>query len=81
VPVLEARGQPWREGFADWLPLSQVDAFCDLLAEQLLQQIADSMGFASTTRWTQWARELTELARLDDPLHTYALCDTCTLAF
>jgi protease IV len=49
--------------------------------EQLLQQLAGSMGFASTTRWTQWARELSELARLDDPLHTYALCDACSLSF
>jgi protease-4 len=48
--------------------------------EQLLQQIVDSMGFASTARWTRWAKALTELARLDDPLHTYALCDTCAFA-
>jgi protease IV len=49
--------------------------------EQLLQQIASSMGFASVTQWTQWARELSQLVRLDDPLHTYALCDVCAVAF
>ena len=49
--------------------------------EQLLQQIADSMGFASTARFTQWTRALASLVRLDDPLHTYALCDACDLAF
>jgi len=49
--------------------------------EQLMQQIADSVGFASTTRWTQWARELTQLTRLDDPMHTYALCDICAVVF
>ncbi len=46
--------------------------------EQLLQQLTSSMGFASAT---QWARELSQLVRLDDPLHTYALCDICAVAF
>jgi protease-4 len=47
--------------------------------EQLLQQIADSLGFSASVRWTQWTRALADLTRLDDPLHTYALCDACSL--
>jgi len=49
--------------------------------EQLLQQIAENMGFVASARWTQWAGMLTDLTRLDDPLHTYALCDACNLTF
>jgi len=47
--------------------------------EQLLQQLADSLGFSASVRWTQWTRALADLTRLEDPLHTYALCDACSL--
>jgi protease-4 len=49
--------------------------------EQLLKQIADSLGFASTSRWSQWTHALTQLTRLEDPLHMYTLCDTCSLSY
>ena len=49
--------------------------------ELLLQQLAGSMGFVSSTSLGQMARALGDLARLDDPLHTYALCEACSLAF
>jgi protease-4 len=49
--------------------------------EQLLQQLAGSMGFVSSTSLGQLARALSDLARLDDPLHTYALCEACSFAF
>ena len=49
--------------------------------EQLMQQLAGSMGFVSSTSLGQLAHALGNLARLDDPLHTYALCETCSLAF
>jgi protease-4 len=49
--------------------------------EQLLKQIADSLGFASTARWSQWTRALTQLTRLEDPLHMYTLCDECSLSY
>lgn len=49
--------------------------------EQLLKQIADSMGFASTARWSQWTHALTQLTRLEDPLHMYTLCDECSLSY
>jgi protease-4 len=49
--------------------------------EQLLQQLAGSMGFVSSTSFGQLAHALGNLARLDDPLHTYALCEACSLAF
>lgn len=49
--------------------------------EQLLQQLAGSMGFVSSTSLGQLAHALGNLARLDDPLHTYALCEACSLAF
>jgi protease IV len=48
--------------------------------EQLLQQLAGSMGFVSSTSLGQLAHALGNLARLDDPLHTYALCEACSLA-
>lgn len=51
--------------------------------EQLLQQIADSLGLslASAPRWSQFAHALAELTRLDDPLHTYTLCESCSVAY
>jgi protease IV len=49
--------------------------------EQLLQQIAGSMGFGSSSRLGQLAHALGNLAQLDDPLHTYALCEACGLTF
>jgi protease-4 len=49
--------------------------------EQLLQQLAGSMGFVSSTSLGQLTRALGDLARLDDPLHTYALCEACSFAF
>jgi len=49
--------------------------------EQLLQQIADSLGFASAARLSQLARTVADFVRLDDPLHTYALCEVCAVAF
>jgi protease-4 len=49
--------------------------------EQLLKQIAESLGFASTARWSQWTHALTQLTRLEDPLHTYTLCDACSLSY
>ena len=53
--------------------------------EQLLQQIADSLGFASSASfpapWTELAREFVDLTRIDDGMHTYALCDACNLVF
>ncbi len=49
--------------------------------EQLLQQLAGSMGFASSALLSEFARAIRNLARLDDPLHVYALCEACTLAF
>ena len=53
--------------------------------EQLMQQIADSLGFASSARfpapWSELAREFVDLTRIDDGMHTYALCDACNLVF
>jgi len=49
--------------------------------EQLLQQIADSMGLAATGPLSRLARSLADFVRLDDPLHTYALCEACNAAF
>ena len=53
--------------------------------EQLLQEITDSLGFASSARlsapWTQLARELVDLTRVENGPHTYALCDSCNLVF
>jgi len=49
--------------------------------EQLLQQIADSLGFAVAGRLSQFARTLADFLRLDDPLHTFALCEVCGVAF
>ncbi len=47
--------------------------------EQLLRQIVGGMSFTSVTaaRFAEWTHALTDLARLDDPLHTYALCEAC----
>ncbi len=53
--------------------------------EQLLQQLADGLGFASSARfpapWTELAREFVDLTRVDNGPHTYALCDACNLVF
>ncbi len=49
--------------------------------EQLLQQIAGGMSFTTAARWSDWTRALRDLARLDDPLHTYALCEACNFSF
>jgi protease-4 len=49
--------------------------------EQLLQQIADSLGFASAGRLSQLVRALGDFVRLDDPLQTYVLCEVCNVAF
>ncbi len=53
--------------------------------EQLLQQIADSLGFASSAHfpapWSELARQFVDLTRIDDGMHTYALCDACNLVF
>ncbi|HEY6597872.1 MAG TPA: S49 family peptidase, partial [Pseudomonadales bacterium] len=51
--------------------------------EQLLQQITDSLGFASDAKWsapwTRLAREFADLMHIGEGPHTYALCDDCNL--
>jgi protease IV len=47
--------------------------------ERLLQQLATNMGFASVP-WSQFTRSLSVLTRLNDPLHTYALCEMCSIS-
>jgi protease-4 len=49
--------------------------------ERLLQQIGDSLGLSANARWSQWARALGQLVRLDDPLHTYTLCESCSVSY
>jgi protease-4 len=44
--------------------------------ERLLRRLANSMGFASAP-WSEVARTMTVLARLNDPQHVYALCEMC----
>ena len=44
--------------------------------ERLLRRLANSMGFASAP-WSELARTMTVLARLNDPQHIYALCEMC----
>lgn len=53
--------------------------------EQLLQQVADSLGFAADAKWsapwTRLAREFEGLMHIGEGPHTYALCDDCNLNF
>lgn len=49
--------------------------------ERLLQQIGDSLGLNASARWSQWAQALGQLARLDDPLHTYTFCEACSVSY
>jgi protease IV len=49
--------------------------------DQLLQQLADSLGLVATMRWSQFTRALSQLTRLEDPLHTYTFCDGCSLSY
>ncbi len=59
--------------------------------EQLMREIADNLGFANLglatwgfsvpSRLGELARAIADIVRLDDPLHTYALCETCGVAY
>ena len=44
---IDAETYAWREGFADWLPLSQVDAFADLVASGSTTTAAAGNGSAN----------------------------------